>query len=153
MTLLGVDAQTGHLRWKHDDLPLYANLYTHLDGPFVIVSNGGTGQSFAIDSGSAGPQPPGTVPIPLTAGATRSTDPVPSGVHLGNALDGPMVAGKTDVAISGADGKDSGVLVGYDPTTGTQRWSYPLDRPSHSPPLVSGDVVLVTTGDVPPTCN
>jgi outer membrane protein assembly factor BamB len=153
MSLTAVDARTGDVRWRHDDLPLYANLYTHLDGGDVIVSNGSSGQRFDVATGAEGARPPGTVPAPLTAGAVRSTDPVPPGLTLENALDGPVVAGAVDVVISGAAGEAHGELVGYDPADGTRRWSVPLDRPTHSPPLVSGDVVLITTGDSTPNCG
>lgn len=153
-SLFAVDAETGSLRWKQDGLALYANLYTHIEDGRVIVSNGRTGRSFDIAAGSEGAPPPGTVPVPLTAGATKSTGSVPSGLHPATALDGPVIAGATAVVVSGAgDGEHNGELVGYDEATGEQRWAFPLDRPSHSPPLVRDGVVLVTTGDRTPSCG
>ena len=39
------------------------------------------------------------------------------------------------------------MLIGYERATGKRVWSVTLDRSAHSVPLVSGDLVAVTTGD------
>ena len=159
MSVYALDAASGRVRWQHTELPLYANGYTHLSGPLVVVSRGVTGETFDLQSGTAGPPPPGTIPAGfpatfLTPGITVAVPPgvsVPTDAFPSAPWDAAVVSGDDGVVIDAAPG--NGELVGFDPDTGQRRWTFALDRPAHSAIHMRDGVVVVSTGDDVPGCG
>jgi hypothetical protein len=150
MSVIAFDLASGAQRWSERDLHPYANGYTHLDGSTVVVTGGSTGEAFDVATGVRS-QPPPTMAGLYDINPTRSTAPLPEGIRLSAIWDGPVDAGEVTVAVSGgSEGK--GELVAWD-RTGSTIWSAPLDRSTHSSPLVYDDTVVISTADYPPECG
>ena len=135
------------MRWEHTDLPLYANGYTHISGPLVVVSRGVSGETFDLRSGEGGPPPPSTIPTGTIA-VNRPGATLPADLRTVAIWDAAAVAGDDGVAFDASSA--NGELVGFDPDTGERRWTFALDRPSHSNLHLQDGIVVVSTGDTPP---
>ena len=133
MTLVAVDAVTGDLVWSHEGLRPYANGYTHLEDSVVVVSLGGQGEAFDLQSGESVDVDMDLMP-PFDTPTTDETD-----------IEAVVVEGRGESA--------NGDLVGHDPGTGAVRWTRSLDRPNHSVPLVRDGLVVISTSEPSPACG